>query len=542
MKKKFTAFATLVVFMLSLSTAAYAFGNTTEVKAQSNTNNSNWKASYTAEELATLKNRELKDRLRIAGKTYNDEDLPPVIKEGRVLIPVRAITRGMGADIDWNESTKTVIITRGDVTVTMKLGESFLTVSGGTNPGTIQMDTLVQVMSNRTFVPLRFLAEAFGDRCNFNHDTGDIDVQIRLATPAQPVLSSNIATWNAVANENNGYQLRLFRNNSEVSNVTIAHGSALNYNFSTLMTASGIYTVKVKALGSGDYINSYESIASLPQLVGVTALAAPTNPVVNDTANTFGWTNVPGYSSISYYEYSVDNGSTWNDCTANPQSVGNYNFATGTVKVRIEADFSAGRVAGMILASTDAFTVSGQTVLATPAAPTLVSNIATWTAVANENDGYKLRLFRNDVEVTTVTIAHGVAMTYDFSTFMNTSGVYTVKVTALGTGAYTDSMESAASLSQNVNMVTPAAPTNPVVNDTANTFGWTNAPGYSSISYYEYSVNNGSTWNDCTANPQSVGNHNFAAGTVQVRVKANLGQNRLAGVTLVSTDAFTISD
>lgn len=84
--------------------------------------------------------------------------------------------------------------------------------------------------------------------------------------------------------------------------------------------------------------------------------AAPTNPVVDDTNNTFGWMNVSGFGSASDYEYSVDNGSHWADCNANPQLVGDNNFPSGTVKVRVKA--ATGRSAGYALASNKAFTKS----------------------------------------------------------------------------------------------------------------------------------------------------------------------------------------
>ncbi|MCD2347185.1 major tail protein [Clostridium guangxiense] len=89
--------------------------------------------------------------------------------------------------------------------------------------------------------------------------------------------------------------------------------------------------------------------------------------------------------------------------------------------------------------------------------------------------------------------------------------------------------------------IIPAAPTNPVQDDTANTFGWTNVSGYSNASDYEYSVDGGATWSAVTANPQSVGNASYAVGKVQVRVKADAGTNRSVGLGLSSTAAYTAS-
>ncbi|MCM3631518.1 PA14 domain-containing protein [Paenibacillus glycanilyticus] len=88
----------------------------------------------------------------------------------------------------------------------------------------------------------------------------------------------------------------------------------------------------------------------------------------------------------------------------------------------------------------------------------------------------------------------------------------------------------------------PAAPTAPVVDDAHNTFGWTNAADYAQVSDYEYSMDNGTTWKPATANPQPIVDGSFAAGAVQVRVKANEAKGIIAGKTLVSTKAFTKND
>jgi Predicted phosphohydrolases len=88
----------------------------------------------------------------------------------------------------------------------------------------------------------------------------------------------------------------------------------------------------------------------------------------------------------------------------------------------------------------------------------------------------------------------------------------------------------------------PAAPTEPAVDDAHNTFGWANVPDYDAVTDYEYSVDNGTTWKPVTANPQPIADGDFAAGIVQVRVKANESLGIIAGKPLVSTKAFTKND
>jgi hypothetical protein len=112
------------------------------------------------------------------------------------------------------------------------------------------------------------------------------------------------------------------------------------------------------------------------------------------------------------------------------------------------------------------------TALATPAAPSLAAGIATWSAVTNENNGYSVQLYKDGVaEGTVVSIPNGspTALTYDFSAAITAGGAgsYTVKVTALGTGAYSNSAASAASAAQVVAATAPTLTTDITNNDTA---------------------------------------------------------------------------
>lgn len=97
---------------------------------------------------------------------------------------------------------------------------------------------------------------------------------VQLGTPAKPSLANGIATWTAVTNENNGYSLQLYKNNSPAgSAVLVTHGAPLSYDFSTAMTEDGSYTVTVTALGSGGYCDSKESEKSEAQVVGAHGIA-----------------------------------------------------------------------------------------------------------------------------------------------------------------------------------------------------------------------------------------------------------------------------
>lgn len=110
-------------------------------------------------------------KIKIRDK-YIDTDLPPVIKEGRTLIPVRAITQGLGAEVDWDEDTNVVTVTKGEIIIEFDLetGKVFV------NNEEVDIDVPPGKINNRVFVPLRFIAEVFGERIKYNPDNQEIEI------------------------------------------------------------------------------------------------------------------------------------------------------------------------------------------------------------------------------------------------------------------------------------------------------------------------------------------------------------------------------
>lgn len=114
----------------------------------------------------------------IANGELVKSDVPPVIKQSRMLIPVRAVTNGLGAVVAWDSKAPDI------VTITKKVSETqtivvIINLKTGivTKDGVeIKLDVPAQVISNRTMVPIRFLAEAFGMKVESDKDTGGVFV------------------------------------------------------------------------------------------------------------------------------------------------------------------------------------------------------------------------------------------------------------------------------------------------------------------------------------------------------------------------------
>ncbi|MEW5920287.1 MAG: stalk domain-containing protein [Bacillota bacterium] len=109
------------------------------------------------------------EKIIIRGRPFQS-DLPPVIKNGRTLIPVRAVMYALGAEVEWDAALQKVTITRGNVVVELFVIERVFYVNG--EP--FELDVPVQLLGNRTFVPLRFIAEALGENVYYDENTSDI--------------------------------------------------------------------------------------------------------------------------------------------------------------------------------------------------------------------------------------------------------------------------------------------------------------------------------------------------------------------------------
>jgi hypothetical protein len=99
-------------------------------------------------------------------------EVNPIIKNGRTLVPMRAIFEGLGATVDWDGDTRTVTGAKGDITVKLVLGQMTATVNGEI----IALDTPAEIVSGRTLVPLRFIAESLNAAVDWDGDTRTVTI------------------------------------------------------------------------------------------------------------------------------------------------------------------------------------------------------------------------------------------------------------------------------------------------------------------------------------------------------------------------------
>ncbi|WP_425667609.1 DUF1566 domain-containing protein [Vibrio tubiashii] len=267
--------------------------------------------------------------------------------------------------------------------------------------------------------------------------------------------------------------------------------------------------------------------------VVTTVPRAPKKGVVDDSADTFDWSLVKPFASLSDYEYSLDNGINWIKVAQKPISVGTTAIDKGAVQVRVAAKPAKFITAGKPLKSAKAFTETR----VPPAPSNLVVNDAENTFDWQHSAGFSqvsdyeytldgggtwLLVNTKPQKLADVAIAAGdlkLRVREDFSS-------------ARPTGLSTKSTQPMT--------VTPASPSAPSLvraNDDSDQFEIQLVMGFDVLKNYE--INLGSGWQELTSNPYVVGNVKLDANTIRVRVKANPIDGRPAGEELLITQAFT---
>lgn len=110
-------------------------------------------------------------KIEINGKEVVS-DVSPFIDNDRTLVPIRVISENLGYNVDWNNQDRKVIVKNNDKSIELVIGDKNVNVNG--NKSTI--DVAPMIKDERTFVPLRFIAENFDNNVNWDKDTRTVKI------------------------------------------------------------------------------------------------------------------------------------------------------------------------------------------------------------------------------------------------------------------------------------------------------------------------------------------------------------------------------
>jgi hypothetical protein len=103
--------------------------------------------------------------------------VPPMIVEGRTMVPFRALAESIGVQVNWHGETRTIDAHAQDRSVRLVIGEDTAQVNGVW----VKLDVPPMIVDDRTLIPLRFFGEAFGAQIGWNGESRTVTIQSPLS-------------------------------------------------------------------------------------------------------------------------------------------------------------------------------------------------------------------------------------------------------------------------------------------------------------------------------------------------------------------------
>lgn len=111
--------------------------------------------------------------VQINGNPVRFAEAAPLNAAGSVLVPMRGVFEAMQASVNFVPSTNTIIAKRGEREIQLSLGSTSAYVNGAA----VTLSQPARSIGGRTFVPLRFVADALGARVAWNAQTNTVLIE-----------------------------------------------------------------------------------------------------------------------------------------------------------------------------------------------------------------------------------------------------------------------------------------------------------------------------------------------------------------------------
>ncbi len=104
----------------------------------------------------------------IVNDSVVQSDVKPVVHKGTTLIPLRVLEESLGVSLNWNSSTQTITVFKGDALGVLIIKNPTASVKIGDVEEKVVLDQPAKIIQNRVMVPVRFIAELFGAKVVWN--------------------------------------------------------------------------------------------------------------------------------------------------------------------------------------------------------------------------------------------------------------------------------------------------------------------------------------------------------------------------------------
>ncbi len=125
--------------------------------------------------------------LVINDKKLTNLTMPPIIFNNLTVVPAREVFEPLGAVVDWDDSTKEVLIGYKDILLIIKANNTEANVNGEI----VKMSIPAKIINSKVMIPTRFVAENIGLDVNWDEKLRQIKINSNEDTATSPPASNN---------------------------------------------------------------------------------------------------------------------------------------------------------------------------------------------------------------------------------------------------------------------------------------------------------------------------------------------------------------
>ena len=110
-----------------------------------------------------------KTTANVFGKN-KENDVAPIIRSDRTMLPARFVAENLGAEVEWIEAERKVKITKGNIEILIYINSETTYVNGWSKT----LDSPAFIENDRTYTPVRFVAEELGAIVDWNEADNEV--------------------------------------------------------------------------------------------------------------------------------------------------------------------------------------------------------------------------------------------------------------------------------------------------------------------------------------------------------------------------------
>lgn len=156
-------------------------------------------------------------------------DAKPFIKNNRTLVPLRFVVEALGGEVNWDGENRLVRVNSNGKNIELKIDSPIIKIDGKD----VKIDQAAIIKGDRTYVPIRFIAENLDMVVNYINESREIEISSFENKDTEKKIETKKDESSKNTENNNSKNLRTNSNNkinSKNENNQINNNDGKNYN------------------------------------------------------------------------------------------------------------------------------------------------------------------------------------------------------------------------------------------------------------------------------------------------------------------------